>query len=147
MENDKIYGWNLILSEFLLHGSQPLTGSVQKTFVGTCDFSVVWDYKYQGGVELCSCRISWLIYSINDQSWSLNILNIMHSLYEDSGKKEFCQCFIQKDVLQLLCTYVSITTFQVSSFQPCSTVNNLDVEFRNLLIFPSKSYCRRSHQR
>lgn len=34
MENDKIYGWSLILSEFPLHESQPLTGSVQKTFVG-----------------------------------------------------------------------------------------------------------------
>lgn len=34
------------------------------------------------------------LFYVNDQSWILNILNIIHSFYEHSGKKKFYKCFI-----------------------------------------------------
>lgn len=101
IENDKIYGWNLILSHFM---SQPLTGSVQKTFVGSCDFSVVWHDKYQGGVDLRSWRISCWIYSMLMRRagfWTHLILCIVYmyilakkKLINVLFKKMYCSCFV-----------------------------------------------------
>lgn len=90
-EKPEICEWNIIPSEFPETFTSLVNYSVQKTFAVSCNFNVVWLHKQQNRIIELGYTPSGLmvdLFDIEEQSWILDMLNTVNSLYEHSGKKK-----------------------------------------------------------